>query len=125
MAALPCPSSATRRLGFVAVEEHVRYLREVHIGDQVSVHIRQVERSAKLVHFISFLVNRTRSEVAATFETVNAHLDLDARRVVAMDPAAVALLDLAIAEHQGLPWEAPTCGYLGIHRPAKPPTDGT
>ncbi len=104
----------SRGRGFFGLEQHLRYLREVNIGDHVSVHVRMIERSAKLMHFLSFIVNRSTAEVANTMETVTAHADLSTRRVIPLDADDAAVLDRYLADHQGLDWDAPVCGAMGV-----------
>ncbi len=38
------------RAASMAIEQHLRYLREVHVGDLLSCHLRLIGRSSKAVH---------------------------------------------------------------------------
>lgn len=70
----------SRRRGISTFELDVRYLRELHIGDLVTVHstLADVGRSSyRLVHK---LVNAASGELAAQMSQYSVHLDLDARR---------------------------------------------
>lgn len=50
------------------------------MGDTVTVHVRLLGRSSKVVHGISFLLDSTRERLSNTFEFASVHVDLDARR---------------------------------------------
>jgi acyl-CoA thioester hydrolase len=103
-----------RRNGVMDLEAHLRYLAEVHVGDEVAVHPRMLERSDKIIHTIWFLVNLSRNEIANTLEGVSLHVDLDARRASPFPEDLAAQLDRVIAEHAALPWQPPLCGFIGV-----------
>jgi acyl-CoA thioester hydrolase len=107
---------AAENRSFFDLEHHLRYLEEVLVGDEVTVHFRLVARSTKLLHGMGFLVNATREQVANTFEFLAAHIDLGVRRTAPFDEAAARSLDDEIGRHEALDWEPPTCGALGIRR---------
>jgi acyl-CoA thioester hydrolase len=108
---------AAERRSFFDLEHHLRYLDEVLVDDEVTVHLRLLARSEKLLHGMGFLVNSTRERLANTFEFTAAHIDLQVRRTVAFGDTAAQKLDDQIAQHAALEWEAPTCGALGFRRP--------
>ena len=62
------------------LEDSIRYLKEFRLGDKVypSFHLNNVNN--KLLHFVGILLNEE-SELAAIFETVLGHIDLNARKV--------------------------------------------
>ncbi|MPY78278.1 MAG: thioesterase [Actinophytocola sp.] len=89
--------------GAFTLEQHLRYHNEVLVGQEVSAHVVLLDRSAKLVRGISFLVNRTTDQVANTLEFVSAHVDLTVRRTSPF-PARVA---------DALDAELERCAHLG------------
>lgn len=101
----------TQRGGF-DLEHHIHYLNEVLIGDTVAVYARMLGRSAKRMHYMMFMVNETRGNLAATFECVNSHADLAVRRTVAWPDEIASALDRLIAESDALGWAAPVCGVI-------------
>ena len=105
---------AERRNGIADLENHLRYLAEVHVGDRVAVHSRALARSAKTMHGIWFLLNLTRRQVANTLEFVSVHIDLDERRASPFPDDVVAALDRLIAAHRALTWDPPVCGFMGV-----------
>lgn len=62
------------------LEDSIRYLKEFRLGDKVypSFHLNNVNN--KLLHFVGILLNED-GELAAIFETVLGHIDLNARKV--------------------------------------------
>jgi acyl-CoA thioester hydrolase len=102
----------SRQRGLFDLEHHVWYCAEVHVGDEVSVHMRFVARTPKRFHGVMFVVNRTRRQVASAFEYLSTGADLERRTTAPLVPPLVAALDRAIAEHGALAWPAPTCGAI-------------
>ena len=100
------------RASTFALEQHVRYLREVRIGQAVTVRSRAVARSAKRFHFVQFLVIDETGELAATEEAVGTHMDMRLRRTAPMPPQISAAYDRILEEHARLPWPAPLCGVM-------------
>ena len=111
---LPREWLAAHRRGVMDLSHHVRYLHEVMEDDDVSVHVRFLGRSSKAVHWMCFMLNRTRSELAATLELLTIHVDLDARRATAWSEQAASALDIAIARDANRTWAAPVSGCIGV-----------
>ena len=63
------------------LEDSIRYLKEFRLNDRVypSFYLNNV--NTKLLHFVGILKN-DKNELSAIFETVLAHMDLNARKVV-------------------------------------------
>ena len=99
-----------------SVEQHIRYLDEVHVGDEVSVHLRWVARGDKVLHAMSFVVDRTTGRVVNVLEMLEAHVDLTTRRACSWAPTLAARFDDAVRAHEELPWPAPTSGAVGVRR---------
>lgn len=95
------------------LEHHIHYVNEVHIGDSVGIYARLLDRSAKRLHYMLFMMNESRKLLASTFECVNSYADLTVRRTAPYPEAIAAALDGILAEHHGLGWEAPVCGVMG------------
>lgn len=73
--------------GMAAVEQQIAYRRELVAGDLVCVRSRVLEVRDKVLRFEHEMVNETSGEVAATTTLTAVHLDAQARRAVALDPA--------------------------------------
>jgi acyl-CoA thioester hydrolase len=94
------------------LEHHIHYLNEVYIGDEVVVYARFINRSAKRVHYIMFMVNQTRGKLAAIFECINSYADMSVRKTEPYPPDIVAKIDTLVASHQALEWEPPLSGIM-------------
>ncbi|MGW1026793.1 thioesterase family protein [Streptomyces sp. NPDC002577] len=105
---------ANRRMGVFTAEHHLRYYSEMHEGEKLSVHTRVLARSAKAMHMMAFLLDRTHERLAHTLELVLVHVDLDTRRATPIPDDIAAGFDRHIAEDAGLDWPAPVCGVMGI-----------
>ncbi len=95
------------------LEHHIHYVNEVHIGDSVGIYARLLDRSAKRLHYMLFMVNESRKLLASTFECVNSYADLTVRRTAPYPEAIAATLDGILATHHGLGWDAPVSGVMG------------
>ncbi|MFV0462531.1 MAG: thioesterase family protein [Nostocoides sp.] len=102
------------RAGIFDIEHHVRYLREIHVGDHVAVHTRLLARSDKGLHAMQFLVNMTRNELANTLEWVSLSVDMSTRRSAPFPPNVGALLDAQLLIDQALNWPVPAAGAMGL-----------
>lgn len=70
--------------GMVALEQHTRYLREVHAGAVLVIRSRAVERKAKTLRFLHRMHDLGADDaVAAEGELTGAFFDLSQRRAVA------------------------------------------
>ncbi len=62
------------------LEDSIRYLKEFKLGDKVYPSFYLANVNKKLLHFVGILKNEN-NELSAIFETVLAHMDLNARKV--------------------------------------------
>jgi len=63
------------------LEDSIRYLKEFRLNDIVYPSFQLYKANKKLLHFIGILQNKD-DEVAAIFETVLGHIDLNKRKIV-------------------------------------------
>ena len=63
------------------LEGHVRYLAEILVGEHVTLRTRLIARSAKRVQYLHFMFNDDKQKLAATYEQVLAHMDMNTRRM--------------------------------------------
>jgi acyl-CoA thioester hydrolase len=94
------------------LEHHLHFLHEVLPGDRLQIFLRVVARSAKRAHYLLFMVNETRSRLAALFECVNAFADLTVRKTAPYPPDIAARIDGLLAAHEALEWPPPVCGVM-------------
>ena len=98
--------------GAFALEHHVRYLAEVHVGETVAIHTRVNGRTAKRIHFMHFMLNETTGKLAATLEVIASHANRDTRRTSPFPAEIASQIDQFVAEHSQLDWVAPLCGVM-------------
>ncbi len=108
------PSDST----LMDLEHHLRYLAELHVGAQVRVHGRCLERGEKRLHGMSFLVDDEAERLVSTLEFVTAHVSLSARRSVPFPAELGAVLDRQVAS-TGRDWAPPVCGAMGVTPPVR------
>ena len=63
------------------MEDNIRYLKEFRLDDYVYPSFTLYKVNKKLMHFVGILQNKN-SEIAAIFETVLGHIDLNKRKIV-------------------------------------------
>ena len=98
--------------GSFALETHVRYLSEVHVGKHVTIRSRAIGRSAKRIHFMHFMTIDESGALAATQEHVGAHIDMKIRRMAPFPAEIAARFDKLVEEQNRLGWDAPVCGAM-------------
>jgi acyl-CoA thioester hydrolase len=103
---------AAHSTGSFALAQHFRYLKEVRLGQPVTLRSRVLGRSAKRWHTIHFMTIDDAGTLAATAEVVSTHVDMTVRRSSPMPPAVTAAIDRLLAEHTRLGWDAPVCGAM-------------
>ena len=104
----------TSGTGTMDLEHHTWFINEVLAGSQVSVFARMVARSAKMIHYLMFMVNETSGNVAAHFECVNALVDLEARKITAYPAEIGERIDSLLAEQNQFDWAPPVSGALRV-----------
>lgn len=72
--------TARQRHGVFRLERHVRYLHELLDGDAIEVRSFIASPDLRILRHVHILVNRTRTQRAATSHSVSIHIDLDRRR---------------------------------------------
>lgn len=96
---------ALRKMGTFAVEQHIRYLGELRLGERYSVRPRFLGRTEKAVHLVSFLVNESTDSLASVLEIVSLHVDQVARRTTVIAADVATQLDERIRRDRCLSWE--------------------
>lgn len=106
---------AGRGVGFFTAEHHIRYHAETRIGEEVSVYVRGVDRSDKVVHIVALLVNDSTRRLSCTLEVTAIHVDLRTRAAAPFAPDIGAAIDRELAPSRA-DWPAPICGAMGVRR---------
>ncbi|MBD8607524.1 thioesterase family protein [Aeromicrobium sp. CFBP 8757] len=112
---MPDDYIAQRGLSTFTAEHHLTYHSEVLEGHDVSVRVRLVGRSGKVLHAVCLIVDETHRRLACTMETTIVHMDMTSRRPVDFPDEVAALIDAAL-EADDVSWPAPVCGAMGVRR---------
>lgn len=100
--------------GGFALQQFIRYLVEVRVGESVAIRIRVIGRTAKRIHLMHFMINETTGKLAATMEVLGAHADMTVRRTSPYPPHVASRIDARAAEHNLLDWESPLSGAINL-----------
>jgi acyl-CoA thioester hydrolase len=84
-------------------ECHVRYLREIHLGDPVQVSVWLLEADEKRLHTFEELRHATEGWLSATSENMALHVDMAAKKTAAFPGDVAARLAEMKAAHSVLP----------------------
>ncbi len=98
------------------VEQHMRYYGELRLGQPFTVHTRLLERSARALHGISFVVDQEKRSLACTQEATLVHVSMETRAAVDLPADIATALDELIDGANQLGWDAPVCGSMGVRR---------
>ena len=80
-------------------ECHVRYLREIHLGDPVQVSILLVGADEKRLHTFEELRHATEGWLSATSENMTIHIDMTARKTAPFPPDIRARIEALANAH--------------------------
>jgi len=81
-------------------ECHVRYLREIHLGDPVQVSILLVAADEKRLHTFEELRHATEGWLSATSENMTIHIDMKLRKTAPFPPDIRARIDAVADAHR-------------------------
>jgi acyl-CoA thioester hydrolase len=93
----------TRNCSTMTAECHVRYLRELRLGDPVQVFIRLLGADEKRLHFFEEMRHATEGWLATTSENISLHIDMSVRRVAPFPPAMSERIRAVVDAHGKLP----------------------
>jgi acyl-CoA thioester hydrolase len=103
-----------QQVGLVDLEHHIWFRRELHVGDEVTLHLRITGLNERRVQGVMFLLNVASGEVASAIEFLSIAVDLSARRAIAVPPGIHDRLAGLLREHETLDWPAPSCGSISV-----------
>jgi acyl-CoA thioester hydrolase len=83
-------------------ECHVRYLREVHLGDPVQVSILLVAADEKRLHTFEELRHATEGWLSATSENMTIHIDMGSRKTAPFPPDIGARIEALANAHRAV-----------------------
>ena len=92
-----------RRGSTFTAECHVRYLREIHLGDPVQVTVYLLAADEKRIHTFEELRHATEGWISATSENITLHIDMAARKVAPFPPDIRARIAEIANVHAAVP----------------------
>ena len=93
----------TRKHSCFTAEVHVRYVRELHAGDQVRVTFQLLDHDAKRMHYFEQLFHASEGWVSATSENMSLHVDMTAKKTAPFPPEVAERLAAMLTAHRTLP----------------------
>ena len=98
------PAYMRERKGSTFTAEcHVRYLREIHLGDPVQVSILLVAADEKRLHTFEELRHASEGWLSATSENMTIHIDMNARKAAPFPPDIRARIQAVADVHAAVP----------------------
>jgi acyl-CoA thioester hydrolase len=83
-------------------ECHVRYLREIHLGDPAQVTVYLLGADEKRIHTFEELRHASEGWISATSENITLHIDMNARKVAPFPTDIQARIRDVVDSHAGL-----------------------
>lgn len=93
----------TRNCSTMTAECHVRYLREVHLGDPVQVASYVIAADDKRLHTFEEMRHATEGWLSATSENMTLHIDMNARKTAPFPPDIAARIRAVAQAHSAVP----------------------
>jgi acyl-CoA thioester hydrolase len=93
------PYMKARHGSTFTAECHVRYLREIHLGDPVQVSILLLGADEKRLHTFEELRHAEQGWVSATSENMTIHIDMNARKTAPFPDDIRAVIDEVTKAH--------------------------
>jgi len=107
-----------RRHSFFTAEVHLRYLRELHAGDQVRVTFQLLDFDRKRLHTFEQLFHAEHGWVAATSENMSLHVDMATHKTAAFPTEVTRRLAQMKASHARLPRPEAAGRRIGMPAPS-------
>ena len=82
-------------------ECHVRYLREIHLGDPVQITVYLLAADEKRIHTFEELRHATEGWLSATSENMTIHIDMNARKTAPFPSDIRARIAAVAKSHAG------------------------
>src|SRR5437660_6730095 len=93
----------TRKHSCYTAEVHVRYLRELHAGDEAKVTWQLLDYDAKRMHYFEQLLHAGEGWLSATSENMSLHVDMQAGKTASFPADVAERLAAMKAAHANLP----------------------
>lgn len=98
------------------MENHVHYLNELSLDDDVEIHLQLIDYDVKRVHFFEQLYHKKEGYLAATSEQLGMHVDMTTRRSAPFPDKVLAELEKLQAAHRALAIPPQVGHVIGIKK---------
>lgn len=95
--------AADRKLTIYTGEAHVRYLREIHLGDEVQASFQVLDYDEKRLHIFQELRHKD-GWLSATSENLTLHVDMTGPKVAPFPDDVMEKVQDMAARHKDLPY---------------------
>jgi acyl-CoA thioester hydrolase len=109
------PAYVERRLTIYTAEIHVCYVRELHLGDRVTVTFQLLDHDEKRLRAYQE-IHHVDGWLAATSEQLALHVDMDGPRVAPFPADILERIEALRAAHASLPMPERAGRSIGIRR---------
>ena len=86
-------SAKTTKKSTMVVETHTTYNSEVKEGDEVAVFLSHFDHDNKRLHYKLEMYDKNKNVLSATTEVLSLYIDLNVRKVVALEEEKKAIID--------------------------------
>lgn len=100
---------------YFTVENHIRYLDELHAGEHLTTTTQVLKGEGKKLHLFHFL-HGSKGQLAATMETLLLHVDLTTRASCVPEAAVLEKLEQFAQDHSNLPLPDGAGRFVGERR---------
>ncbi|MBB2970343.1 thioesterase family protein [Mesorhizobium sp. RMAD-H1] len=107
--------AADRRLTIYTAEVHICYVRELHLGDTVTVTSRLIDFDEKRLHSYNEILHKD-GWLAATAEVLSLHVDMSGPKVSPFPADILPKLEFHREAHSRLPMPPRVGRSIGIRR---------
>ena len=104
------------RHSIFALEAHITYERELHLGDEFEIATRLVDADRKRLHLFHAMTRVKGGELSATIEVMGLHVDMAGPKSAPMADEVYAKVEALLAEHRLLPPPPQLGRRIGIRR---------
>ena len=99
-----------------ALETHLCYLQEVHLGGPLRFEVQLLDLDAKRFHYLNYMFHNETGVLCATAEWISAHIDMSTRRMTPFRPDIMGRFEALWTAHKDMPRPVHAGRTIGIRR---------
>ncbi len=104
------------RMGPMVLVNQIHYLAELLEGEPFHVELQVLDIDHKRMHTFATMIHEKKGIAAATYESLTANVDLEARKTAPYPPEAFEKIEALARAHAGLPRPKLAGASIGIRR---------